>query len=109
MAVSSACKTWCWLAECQARISEILNRLGVCDNTLSAGEQKARLVRVLGGPSARLDLPAVRLPRAGVEYRLNYFSVAHGARRVSHKRRKLVMKFVMFTIEGGPDHGKKAE
>lgn len=82
MAVSSACKIYGRLAECRARISEILSRLGVCVNTLSMCTKEARIIRVLVGTSARLDLTTVRLPRGGGKYRLNYFSVAHGARRV---------------------------
>ena len=54
-------------AECLARISEILYRLGVCASTLSTGEQKRGSRRVFTGPSARLDPWTVRLPRAGVE------------------------------------------
>lgn len=81
-AASSACKTWCRLAECRARISEILSRLGVCGHTLSTGESGRVSRRVYTGPSARLDTATVRLPRGGGKYRLYYFSVAHGARRV---------------------------
>lgn len=54
-------------AECLARISEILYRLGVCVNTLSTGELKRGSRRVFAGPSARLDPWTVRLPRGGVE------------------------------------------
>lgn len=54
-------------AECLARISEILNRLGVSAKTLSTGELKRGSRRVFIGPSARLDPWTVRLPRAGVE------------------------------------------
>lgn len=54
-------------AECLARISEILNRLGVSAKTLSTGELKRGSRRVFTGPSARLDPWTVRLPRGGVE------------------------------------------
>lgn len=54
-------------AECLARISEILYRLGVSAKTLSTGELKRGSRRVFAGPSARLDPWTVRLPRAGVE------------------------------------------
>lgn len=54
-------------AECLARISEILYRLGVSAKTLSTGELKRGSRRVFAGPSARLDPWTVRLPRGGVE------------------------------------------
>lgn len=62
----SACKPWDRLAECRARISEILYRLGVFAKTLSTGKQgTARAVnqRPVGSPRSA----TVRLPRAGVK------------------------------------------
>ena len=63
---SSACKFVGQLAECWARISEILYRLGVLAKTLSTGKQgTAHAVnqRPVGSPRSA----TVRLPRAGVK------------------------------------------
>lgn len=56
-AAPRATKTWIRLAERLARISEILTRLGVCGNTLSAGVEWIGFRRVSIGPSARLSRP----------------------------------------------------